>query len=59
MADTIQRGDTVKLKSGGPMMTVERIGSSADPNAILCFWFEGENLHDQWFQPTSLKKFDD
>jgi len=58
MADTIQPGDTVQLKSGGPKMTVERVGSSTDPIAALCFWFEGEKLQTQWFQPTSLKKFD-
>jgi uncharacterized protein YodC (DUF2158 family) len=54
-----QRGDTVQLKSGGPKMTIERIGSSADTNAVLCMWFDGAKLQDQWFQPTSLKKFDE
>jgi uncharacterized protein YodC (DUF2158 family) len=49
-------GDIVQLKSGGPQMTVERVGSSIAANALLCFWFEGDKLHDQWFQPTSLKK---
>jgi len=54
-----QAGDTVQLKSGGPKMTVERIGSSADSNAVLCFWFEGHKLHEQWFKPTSIRKFEE
>ena len=54
-----QAGDTVQLKSGGPKMTIERIGSSADSNAVLCFWFDGQKLQEQWFKPTSLKKFDE
>ena len=30
-----QAGGTPQLKSGGPKMTIERIGSSADSNAVL------------------------
>jgi uncharacterized protein YodC (DUF2158 family) len=54
-----QIGDTVRLKSGGPKLIVERIGSIYDPRAVLCFWFEGDKLRKQWFQPTSLEKFDE
>lgn len=54
-----QAGDTVQLKTGGPKLMVERIGSIYDSKAVLCFWFEGDKLRKQWFQPTSLKKFDE
>jgi uncharacterized protein YodC (DUF2158 family) len=43
-----QRGDVVQLKSGGPKMTVERIGSSADSNSLLCLWFEDDKLREKW-----------
>lgn len=35
-------GDVVKLKSGGPLMTVETVGSLAPPGeeAVLCVWSE-------------------
>ena len=54
-----QRGDVVQLKSGGPKMTVERIGSSADSKAVLCLWFEDDKLREKWLQPTSVRKFDE
>jgi uncharacterized protein YodC (DUF2158 family) len=34
--DEIKKGDKVKLKSGGPVMTVESI----DGNNIDCIWFD-------------------
>lgn len=35
-------GDTVQLKSGGPIMTVEQVGEhwSVEGIAIWCVWFE-------------------
>jgi uncharacterized protein YodC (DUF2158 family) len=35
-------GDVVKLKSGGPLMTVEKIGRTqfSDEDAVWCTWFE-------------------
>jgi uncharacterized protein YodC (DUF2158 family) len=54
-----QAGDTVQLKSGGPKLVVERIGSRYDPKAVWCFWFEGDKLRKEWFQPTSLKQVDE
>jgi uncharacterized protein YodC (DUF2158 family) len=35
-------GDLVKLKSGGPVMTVERVGkaSMTEEEAVWCVWFE-------------------
>lgn len=35
-------GDTVQLRSGGPIMTVEQVGEhwSAEGIAVWCVWFE-------------------
>ena len=35
-------GDLVKLKSGGPLMTVENVGERAmvGGEAVFCVWFE-------------------
>lgn len=35
-------GDTVQLKSGGPIMTVEQVGKhwSIEGSAVWCVWFE-------------------
>lgn len=42
-------GDLVKLKSGGPLMTVEEGGES-----IGCTWFEGDKLQKGSFKPNCL-----
>lgn len=35
----LKPGDVVKLKSGGPLMTVETVGTSRE-RAVLCVWSE-------------------
>lgn len=37
---TFAAGEMVRLKSGGPLMTVELVADSAVPGAISCIWFE-------------------
>lgn len=46
-ATQFQAGDVVRLKSGGPDMTVKRLmGVGAD-----CVWFQGDNrLEEAWFE---------
>jgi uncharacterized protein YodC (DUF2158 family) len=52
-------GDTVRLKSGGPKMTVERmldpteIVLSEEPN-YRCQWFAGSKLQEGTFPEQSL-----
>jgi uncharacterized protein YodC (DUF2158 family) len=45
-------GDIVKLKSGGPNMTVDNASSSR----IICTWFEGLILHTAEFDQGALEK---
>jgi uncharacterized protein YodC (DUF2158 family) len=47
-------GDTVKLKSGGPLMTVHSIEKSGD---IYCQWFAGDEdkVRTGFFPPDSLQ----
>jgi len=61
MADKaqIQIGDTVKLRSGGPLMTVNEIIPSAQTTAASAFvsWFDTENKAQNGSYPlTSLRK---
>jgi uncharacterized protein YodC (DUF2158 family) len=44
-------GDTVQLKSGGPMMTVAEIG----PTEVWCVWFEGKSKRGDNFPPEVLR----
>lgn len=53
-------GDTVRLKSGGPLMTISGIGkdSSLTPNKDywLCEWFDKtQKTHVQSFHKAMLK----
>src|SRR5262249_18880955 len=48
-------GDTVKLKSGGPDMTVTRIGTSGGETMVWCAWFEGTKDAYALFQPETLR----
>lgn len=45
-------GDTVMLKSGGPIMTIDNL--SAITNDAKCQWFDGNNLLDGWFNLKGL-----
>ena len=44
-------GDTVKLKSGGPLMTVALIKTDT---LILCEWFVGDEKKSEEFHPDTL-----
>jgi len=47
-------GDTVKLISGGPIMTVEN--PNYLDNKVLCQWFAGKKLEHGDFPPNSLTR---
>lgn len=46
-------GDTVRLKSGGPEMT---ISESPQSGVVLARWFEGKKLHESGFVREELQK---
>lgn len=54
----IKIGDIVRLKSGGPYMTVQQFKDksiNSDNNFILCKWFDSNNISRQdWFEVNSL-----
>lgn len=50
--ENIKLGDTVQLKSGGPIMTVGGTGLGGDFN---CSWFNGKELLQGSFYAEQLK----
>jgi len=52
-ASKFKSGDCVKLKSGGPTMTV----SNAKDDTIECSWFVDGTIQHSTFTPDSLKPF--
>ena len=46
-------GDTVQLKLGGPVMTINSI--TEETGEIYCQWFEGNEVKVDYFPPDSLK----
>ena len=54
MADVYDVGDVVKLKSGGPKMTVEKID---EDEFIHCVWFDEMNVtQSQGFPASALER---
>jgi uncharacterized protein YodC (DUF2158 family) len=54
--DNFKAGDTVELKSGGPIMTISKIETRSDGNRALCQWFDERGEAKQAYYPlTSLK----
>ena len=49
----IKVGDVVKLKSGGPKMTVE--STKSNPAGVLCTWFDNAEKKSSFFQPEALE----
>jgi uncharacterized protein YodC (DUF2158 family) len=47
-------GNTVTLKSGGPSMTVEKVGTYRD-DPIQCVWFDGAELKRGAFPVETLQ----
>ena len=52
-----KNGETVRLKSSGPVMTVkyteERSYNSREKD-VVCSWFSGDTLEIGWFAPSQL-----
>lgn len=43
MAESFKAGDVVRLKSGGPSMTVVHTNVVGLPNGAACTWFDDKN----------------
>lgn len=58
--DEIKKGDEVKLKSGGPVMTVRDVGDysfgAGIEDGVLCVWFEGAKPQEKVFDRATLVK---
>lgn len=48
----IQKGDVVKLKSGGPLMTVKFV----EDDSAYCEWFAGTKVEGSRFDVAQLNK---
>ena len=52
-------GDVVKLKSGGPMMTIEDIGKygmGSKTDRAKCLWFDGVKRMEGVFKLATIRK---
>lgn len=50
-------GDTVQIKSGGPVMTIRSIDKANNQNVAFCIWFiNGENQQAK-FPVEVLRKY--
>lgn len=57
MSDTIKAGDIVKVKSGGPKMTVSETGDRMGTESAWCNWFDEKNKNQEGVFPlTTLVK---
>lgn len=52
MTEKCQVGDVVRLKSGGPKMTVTKI----EEERVHCDWFEKGKLHERIFRVEALEE---
>jgi uncharacterized protein YodC (DUF2158 family) len=55
MATEFKPGDVVRLKSGGPAMTVTAIGEHESQTKAFCEWFEGTKRHQGTFVLATLE----
>ena len=58
MAD-FSAGTLVQLKSGGPVMTVEKVYTAPDGDSrVSCQWFDNDKkLSKENFRPIALKEY--
>ncbi|WP_133030685.1 DUF2158 domain-containing protein [Sphingomonas sp. PP-CE-1G-424] len=51
------KGDTVKLKSSGPVMTVTNVGENYGTPTVWTTWFDGQKKLEGDFPPEALEKY--
>ena len=54
-------GDSVRLKAGGPKMTVDSIYVNRSTKAVTytCKWFAGSKLNGAQFEEGAIQTYDD
>jgi len=55
MSDELKVGDVVRLKSGGPVMTVTTVGDDYGTPMIWCMWFDQKGSQTGKFPPAALQ----
>ena len=56
MPDQFKPGDVIKLKSGGPRMTVTQVGNNfLGSQKVWCDWLEESKKMTGSFDPTTVK----
>lgn len=50
-----QIGDTVKLKTGGPLMLVKEVFPDVSGQKLLCLWFQESKLQSDMFSSELVK----
>lgn len=50
---SFQIGDSVRLRSGGPLMTVTGV---TDGGWLICTWFKERHVETSSFPPPALEK---
>ena len=56
--ETFKEGDVVRLKSGGPKMTIQGIGKygiAATKDNALCVWFDGSKAMEKVYELAVLE----
>jgi uncharacterized protein YodC (DUF2158 family) len=54
MGEELRVGDIVRLKSGGPEMTIEYIGKFVVKDGAKCVWFDGKKRYEDIFPLPTL-----
>ncbi len=49
-------GDVVRLKSGGPLMTITGFTCNEKENFLSCKWFDGGSVQEADFEPYEIIK---
>lgn len=52
----LKRGETVRLASGGPLMTVVEIVEGSVFTNALCQWFVGQQVQEHEFPEEALRQ---
>lgn len=55
MSNKFKKGQIVKLKSGGPDMTIRAVLASEESNEYYCSWFAGKKLEDGRFSEETIE----